>query len=128
MLLASTGISMSSRCISLSHTCPVRLAMLCDSSGLGPAKLLQRPACIEQVTIGQKTGQAQRSVSRFLWDVHTDGAASEYYENESLFCVCQVCPAGKDRSSACPSNRRTFCLTTESDRWLCVQVYGLYFL
>ncbi|CAK0782866.1 hypothetical protein CVIRNUC_006061 [Coccomyxa viridis] len=48
------------------------------------------PVKASKVTIGQKTGQAQRSVSRFLWDVHTDGAASEYYENESLFCVCQV--------------------------------------
>ena len=89
--------------------------MFCSSSDLGAVNILNRPAYIGQVTIGQKTGQAQRSVSRFLWDVHTDGAASEYYENKSLFCVCQVCPASKGYSSACPSDDCTFCLPTESD-------------
>ena len=44
-----------------------------------------------QVSIGQKCGQAQRSRSWCLWDVRTDGAASETYENESMFCICQVC-------------------------------------
>ena len=43
-----------------------------------------------QVSIGQKCGQAQRSRSWCLWDVRTDGAASETYENESMFCICQV--------------------------------------
>lgn len=43
-----------------------------------------------QVTIGQKTGQAMRIVSRCLWDTNTDNFASEYFENETLYCVCQV--------------------------------------
>lgn len=43
-----------------------------------------------QVTIGQKTGQAMRIVSRCLWDTTTDSFASEYFDNESLYCVCQV--------------------------------------
>ncbi len=43
-----------------------------------------------QVTIGQKIGQAMRIVSRCLWDTTTDNFASEYFENESLYCVCQV--------------------------------------
>ena len=43
-----------------------------------------------QVTLGQKKGQAMRIVSRCLWDTSTDNFASEYYENESLYCVCQV--------------------------------------
>ena len=45
---------------------------------------------IIQVTLGQKTGQAMRIVSRCLWDTATDNFASEYFENESLYCVCQV--------------------------------------
>ena len=50
-------------------------------------------ACVRlvpQVTLGQKCGQAQRNASRCLWDPRTDGAASEYYENECLFCICQA--------------------------------------
>ena len=43
-----------------------------------------------QVTLGQKKGQAMRIVSRCLWDTHTDSFASESYENDSLYCVCQV--------------------------------------
>jgi hypothetical protein len=43
-----------------------------------------------QVTLGQKKGQAMRIVSRCLWDTNTDSFASEYYENDSLYCVCQV--------------------------------------
>lgn len=43
-----------------------------------------------QVTLGQKKGQAMRIVSRCLWDTSTDSFASEYFENESLYCVCQV--------------------------------------
>jgi hypothetical protein len=43
-----------------------------------------------QVTLGQKKGQAMRIVSRCLWDTSTDSFASEYVENESLYCVCQV--------------------------------------
>ena len=43
-----------------------------------------------QVTLGQKKGQAMRIVSRCLWDTATDSFASEYFENESLYCVCQV--------------------------------------
>lgn len=43
-----------------------------------------------QVTMGQKKGQAMRIVSRSLWDTSTDSFASETFENESLYCVCQV--------------------------------------
>eukprot|EP01025_Chloroclados_australasicus_P059618 TRINITY_DN75483_c0_g1_i1.p2 TRINITY_DN75483_c0_g1~~TRINITY_DN75483_c0_g1_i1.p2 ORF type:complete len:135 (-),score=7.23 TRINITY_DN75483_c0_g1_i1:385-765(-) len=45
---------------------------------------------IVQVNLGQKLGQAMRIVSRCLWDTETDSFASEYYENESMYCVCQV--------------------------------------
>ena len=47
-----------------------------------------------QVTLGQKKGQAMRVVSRCLWDTHSDSSASELYENETLYCVCQVSQAG----------------------------------
>ena len=43
-----------------------------------------------QVTLGQKKGQAMRIVSRCLWDPTTDSFASEYAENETMYCVCQV--------------------------------------
>ena len=43
-----------------------------------------------QVTLGQKLGQAMRIVSRCLWDTSSDAFASEYFENETLYCVCQV--------------------------------------
>jgi hypothetical protein len=43
-----------------------------------------------QVTLGQKKGQATRIVSRCLWDANSDSYASEYYENQTLYCVCQV--------------------------------------
>lgn len=43
-----------------------------------------------QVTVGQKQGQAMRIISRCLWDQTNDNFASEYYENESMYCVCQV--------------------------------------
>jgi hypothetical protein len=43
-----------------------------------------------QVTLGQKGGQATRVVSRCLWDTSTDSFASETYENETVYCVCQV--------------------------------------
>jgi hypothetical protein len=43
-----------------------------------------------QVTLGQKQGQAMRIVSRCLWDPSTDSFASEFYENSSIYCVCQV--------------------------------------
>jgi len=46
-----------------------------------------------QVTLGQKKGQAMRVVSRCLWDTHSDSSASELYENETLYCVCQVSQA-----------------------------------
>ncbi len=47
-----------------------------------------------QVTLGQKKGQAMRVVSRCLWDTHSDSSASELYENETLYCVCQVSDVG----------------------------------
>ena len=50
----------------------------------------ERHKLVVQVTLGQKAGQAARLSSRCLWDTATDGFASESYENESLYCVCQV--------------------------------------
>lgn len=50
----------------------------------------ERHKLIIQVTLGQKTGQAMRLASRCLWDTTTDGFATESYENETLYCVCQV--------------------------------------
>ncbi|DBA91170.1 hypothetical protein WJX82_006190 [Trebouxia sp. C0006] len=49
-----------------------------------------RHKLVVQVTLGQKKGQAMRVVSRCLWDTHSDSSASELYENETLYCVCQV--------------------------------------
>jgi len=45
---------------------------------------------VVQVTVGQKTGQAMRIVARCLWDTANDSFASEYFENESMYCVCQI--------------------------------------
>jgi hypothetical protein len=45
---------------------------------------------VVQVTLGQKSGQATRVVSRCMWDTSTDSFASETYENETVYCVCQV--------------------------------------
>jgi tctex1 domain-containing protein 2 len=50
----------------------------------------ERYKLVIQVTLGQKKGQAQRIVSRCLWDAANDGGASEFYENDTLYCVCQV--------------------------------------
>lgn len=50
----------------------------------------ERYKLVIQVTLGQKKGQAMRIVSRCLWDSSTDTFASEYYENDSLYCVCHV--------------------------------------
>lgn len=40
--------------------------------------------------MGEKKEQAVTMVSRGLWDVHTDGHASETFQNESMFCQAQV--------------------------------------
>lgn len=50
----------------------------------------ERYKLVIQITLGQKKGQAMRIASRCLWDTNTDNFASECYENESLYCVCQV--------------------------------------
>ena len=50
----------------------------------------ERHKLVIQVTIGQKAGQATRITSRCLWDTSTDGFASDYFENETMYCVCQV--------------------------------------
>ncbi|KIZ01493.1 hypothetical protein MNEG_6468 [Monoraphidium neglectum] len=50
----------------------------------------ERHKLVIQVTLGQKAGQATRIASRCLWDTSTDGFASEHYENETMYCVCQV--------------------------------------
>lgn len=49
----------------------------------------ERFKLIVQVTLGEKKGQAMRLVSRCLWDTDTDNYATAYYENDSLYCVCQ---------------------------------------
>jgi hypothetical protein len=94
-----------------------------------------------QVTLGQKKGQAMRIVSRCLWDTETDSYASEYFENDSLYCVCQVSPKGLlghggllhwgDSTpafrllvgSCTTEGMHTTCTRT----LLCMQVYGLYY-
>ncbi len=82
-----------------------------------------------QVTLGQKCGQAQRNASRCLWDPRTDGAASEYYENESLFCICQ---ASADVTDGMPHASPAHMLRSRL-KYSCKlnlslsQVYGLYF-
>ncbi|KAK9840923.1 hypothetical protein WJX81_000680 [Elliptochloris bilobata] len=50
----------------------------------------ERHKLVVMVTLGQKQGQGQRVVSRCLWDMHTDGWASEVIESETVFCTCQV--------------------------------------
>eukprot|EP00884_Botryococcus_braunii_P022706 jgi/Botrbrau1/9119/Bobra.0305s0023.1 len=50
----------------------------------------QRHKLIVQVTLGQRKGQAVQVLSRCLWDANVDTCASEYYENQTLYCICQV--------------------------------------
>lgn len=45
---------------------------------------------VVQVTLGERTGQAMRILARCLWDTSADNFASEFFENETLYCVCQV--------------------------------------
>eukprot|EP01024_Parvocaulis_polyphysoides_P046396 TRINITY_DN43672_c0_g2_i1.p4 TRINITY_DN43672_c0_g2~~TRINITY_DN43672_c0_g2_i1.p4 ORF type:complete len:151 (+),score=9.01 TRINITY_DN43672_c0_g2_i1:408-860(+) len=46
---------------------------------------------IVQVSLSGKDGQAMRMVARCLWDnTGADNFASSFYENESIYCVCQV--------------------------------------
>jgi len=45
---------------------------------------------VVQVTLGERQGQAMRILARCLWDTHADNYASEFFENETLYCVCQV--------------------------------------
>ena len=75
--------------------------------------------------LGQKAGQAQNVASRCLWDSRTDGAVSEEYENESLYCLCQVCKDSQLRwhLQTCPVG---FFITADADFHL-LQVYCLYF-
>ncbi|WIA09317.1 hypothetical protein OEZ85_008724 [Tetradesmus obliquus] len=60
----------------------------------------ERYKLVIQVTLGQKKGQAMRIVSRCLWDTNTDNFASEYYENDSLYCVSQEPVHGMQLSAA----------------------------
>lgn len=81
-------------------------------------------ALLWQVTLGQKKGQAMRVVSRCLWDTHSDSSASELYENETLYCVCQVSPW--------PMQTPHFVFATvvyigNNSFFMCLQVYGLYY-
>ena len=43
-----------------------------------------------QIVLGQNKQQGARVASRCLWDTSTDGFASDYFENETMYCVCQV--------------------------------------
>lgn len=45
---------------------------------------------VVQVTLGQAKGQAMRITSRCLWDTNSDDFASAFYQNDTLYCVCQV--------------------------------------
>lgn len=88
------------RCVGLALKCRARGAHMCllllqwQSPPSIRALITECIRCryklIIQVTVGQKQGQAMRIVSRCLWDTTTDSFASEYYENESMYCVCQV--------------------------------------
>ena len=89
-----------------------------------------------QVTLGQKCGQAQRSAARCLWDPKTDGAVSEFCENESLFCICQVMASLEGWAKYClhlvwPANalwpHQLFSGALPSCLLACLQVYCLYF-
>lgn len=64
------------------------------------ADLLPRHKLVVHATLVQNMGQALRAESRGLWDVATDGWASEVYENDSLVCVCQVSGGGDLRQRA----------------------------
>lgn len=50
----------------------------------------ERYKLVVQVTLGQEKGQAMRIASRCLWDTKSDNFASDCYQNDSLYCVCQV--------------------------------------
>ena len=79
-------------------------------------------ALLWQVTLGQKKGQAMRVVSRCLWDTHSDSSASELYENETLYCVCQVSPWPSQVLFAGIAD-----IISNSFYDECLQVYGLYY-
>ena len=93
--------------------------------------------CILQVTLGQKKGQAMRVVSRCLWDTHSDASASELYENETLYCVCQVSPQAciVDPCIHCVSSMHVSATYAPASVFQancnivpgCLQVYGLYY-
>eukprot|EP01026_Neomeris_dumetosa_P020250 TRINITY_DN1815_c0_g2_i1.p2 TRINITY_DN1815_c0_g2~~TRINITY_DN1815_c0_g2_i1.p2 ORF type:complete len:154 (+),score=14.20 TRINITY_DN1815_c0_g2_i1:558-1019(+) len=56
-------------------------------AGLG----YDRYKLIVHVSLSGKDGQAMRMVSRCLWDnTGADNFASSFYENDSIYCVCQV--------------------------------------
>lgn len=42
------------------------------------------------VTYGQKAGQETIMSSKCLWDPSTDDMASVIWQNETVFCSCQV--------------------------------------
>lgn len=72
------------------HKLVVQVAAKLRDVPVQTADLQQHYPNSTQVTLGQKKGQAMRIVSRCLWDTHSDSSASELYENETLYCVCQV--------------------------------------
>ena len=65
------------------------------------------------MTLGERKGQAARVVSKCLWDTNCDGYASECFENETLFCACQVRQVAMHMTSLgpdknCPVVHRNF--------------------
>eukprot|EP00002_Diphylleia_rotans_P001737 TRINITY_DN1097_c0_g1_i2.p1 TRINITY_DN1097_c0_g1~~TRINITY_DN1097_c0_g1_i2.p1 ORF type:complete len:131 (-),score=33.73 TRINITY_DN1097_c0_g1_i2:276-668(-) len=50
----------------------------------------QRYKIITYVFIGENRGQGIRFGSRCLWDTDTDNCASEFYQNQAIFCSATV--------------------------------------
>jgi hypothetical protein len=45
---------------------------------------------IVQVACGEKKGQGMQVLAKCIWNPETDGCASETFQNDHLFCTCQV--------------------------------------
>ncbi|XP_064484933.1 dynein light chain Tctex-type protein 2B-like isoform X2 [Ornithodoros turicata] len=53
----------------------------------------ERYKYVVQVVIGEHRGEGFRMSCRCLWDSDTDGYVSEFFSNDTLFCVCLVLAA-----------------------------------
>lgn len=51
---------------------------------------MKRYKHIVQVTLGQQTGAGCRYIARCKWDAESDAQISEYFTNETIFCVIVV--------------------------------------